>query len=196
MQLVLGIMAAVTGAAPVYADMTAVIPLDAPTLPSAAVETAARLVKMDVSGLADSFLDSRDPRSMFVGYVTGEPDRRVRVEGSPPVVILTDRRDSMALCLCALMGLGLCKSAPWVRRFNVSAIPGWYHDVGPLHIGQRLAIPPDCTCSVVACFYQPSRVAQHAMLCSRRRTVAPVWRMSQTAPTALAGRGPPHLHSE
>jgi hypothetical protein len=48
---------------------------------------------------------------------------------------LTDGLSSFSLCLYALMGLGLVRSAPWVKKLSLGSISEWYHDGGPYQIG-------------------------------------------------------------
>ncbi len=73
--------------------------------------------------------------------------------------ILTDRQNSLTLCLYALLGLGLCRSASCVRKFHLSCIPDWYDAGGPYQVGHRLAISPDCLPSAPAfCFGPPGWV--------------------------------------
>lgn len=110
----------------------------------------------------------------------------------PPVVVLTDGHDSMTLCLYALMGLGLCKSAPWVRKFSFGVVPQWYHDGGPQQIGHSLAVSPDCYCPAPVCFVQPEPLSDHDLTPQYAwGTVMSLWRHSQATPATLAGRAPP-----
>jgi hypothetical protein len=101
---------------------------------------------------------------------------------------------SRDLCLYALMGLGLCKSAPWVRKLSFGVIPGWYHDGGPFQVGHSHAISADCLCSALGyCFIQPDRRAEDPTPLHRRGMVVAPRRKSQFTRTGLASRGPPHL---
>lgn len=69
--------------------------------------------------------------------------------------VLADRRDSASLCLCALLGLGLCKAAPCVKRFSWGAFPSWYYEGGPYQIGHSLVISPECDDLAPVCFTEP-----------------------------------------
>ena len=111
-------------------------------------------------------------------------------EGSA-VVVLSDHHDSLTLCLYALMGLGLCKSAPWVRKFSFGVVPQWYHDGGPWQIGHSFAASPDGCCPAPVCFVQPE--APHKNLSPQYAwgAVTSLWRHSQATPITLAGRAPP-----
>jgi hypothetical protein len=114
--------------------------------------------------------------------------------GEPPVasVILVDEQDSLGLCLYALVSLGMCKSAPWVKRMSLGVVPGWYHDGGPFQIGHSRAASTDCLNSALVCFIQPDSDrndwrGQHR----HDKTIVSLWRKSQFARLVLASRGPP-----
>jgi len=107
--------------------------------------------------------------------------------------VLADRRGSVQLCLYALLGLGLFKSVPCARRLPLGAIPAWYHESGPLEIGQCLAISSDCLCTVSVCFTQPEAEAEGLQPLYRLGVVEALWRQWQFIPTILASRAPPCL---
>ena len=70
--------------------------------------------------------------------------------------ILTNGQGSLNLCLSALIGLGLCSSAHWVKRLSFGFVPEWYHNGGPFQIGHSFAVTPESLCPVpVCCFVQP-----------------------------------------
>ena len=99
---------------------------------------------------------------------------------------------SVDLCLYALMGLGLCRSAPFVKKLHVGCIPDWYHYGGPFQIGHSLAISPDCLCSApVYCFVQPDCSAEDIPPKYYKGTIAPLLRKSLFTPNLLNPRGPP-----
>lgn len=131
--------------------------------------------------------------------LAGGLPRGVLVQGpqpSPPqpVIILSDEQDSLTLCLYALFSLGLCKSAPWVKRLSFGVIPSWYHEGGPYQIGHSLAISPDCLCSShICCFYVrlENADANHPMRVYSRQLAVSVRGKSQFDPTASSCRGPP-----
>jgi len=102
-------------------------------------------------------------------------------------------RGSLDFCLYALMGLGLCKSAPWVRRLSFGGIPEWYCAGGPYQLGGSHAIEPNCLCSTAVCFVQPDRRAEDSIPQYRLGTLAARWRQSQCTPTVLPARGPPTM---
>jgi len=104
---------------------------------------------------------------------------------------LTERHGSLELCLYALMGLGLCRSAPWMKKLSLAGVPEWYHTGGPLQIGHSLAIPPDCLCAAQVSFVQPDSRVEDAAPEHRGQMRICLWRKSQFIPTILASRGPP-----
>jgi hypothetical protein len=111
-------------------------------------------------------------------------------------LIRRDEQDSLGLCLFALLGLGLCKSAPYVKKFSFGTIPEWYHTGGPFQVGHSHAISPDCLYQApVYCFIQPdSRAANDdALPHDRRGIVMSLWRKSQFTPDVIASRGPPSI---
>jgi len=108
--------------------------------------------------------------------------------------ILTNGQGSLNLCLSALIGLGLCSSAHWVKRLSFGFIPEWYHDGGPFQIGHSFAVTPESLCPVpVCCFVQPVCTVEDSLIQYRLRTVVSLWRKSQFTPCVLASRGPPDM---
>lgn len=109
-----------------------------------------------------------------------------------PVQVLSDGQTSFSLCLYALLGLGLCKSAPFVKKLSFGCIPDWYHNGGPFQIGHSHAIGPESLCSAqVCCFVQPVCTAEDISPEYYKGTIASLLRKSQFIPTILAARGPP-----
>ena len=109
-----------------------------------------------------------------------------------PVQVLSDGQTSFGLCLYALLGLGLCKSAPFVKKFSLGCIPEWYHNGGPIQIGHSHAIGPESLCSApVCCFVQPVCTAEDISPQYYKGIVASLLRSSLFTPTVLAPRGPP-----
>ena len=107
---------------------------------------------------------------------------------------LTNGPSSLNLCLSALIGLGLCSSAHYVKRLSFGPIPEWFHDGGPFQIGHSLAVSPESLCPVPACcFVQPVWVVEDSPPQYRVRTVASLWRKSQFTPAVIASRGPPDM---
>jgi len=105
---------------------------------------------------------------------------------------LTEGQGSFALCLYALIGLGLCRSAPWIKKLSFEFIPEWYHDGGPFQIGHSRAVTPDTLYSIPACcFFQPAGMGQSLVSQYRLRTIVSLWRKSQFTSSVIASRGPP-----
>jgi hypothetical protein len=109
-----------------------------------------------------------------------------------PLVVLTDRQNSFSLCLYALMGLGLCRTAPWVKRLHIGVVPDWYHAGGPYQIGRSFATSPDClTPAPALCFVQPQQDTQDVTRQYVRELLARPLGRPQFTPAGLASRGPP-----
>jgi len=111
----------------------------------------------------------------------------------PNVLILTDRSNSFSLCLYALIGLGVFRSAHSIRKPSLGFMPEWYHAGGPHQLGHRHALGPDAVCHARLCFVQPERRPLGLLPQYRRGMMAPLLRISQCTPTVLASRGPPDL---
>jgi hypothetical protein len=108
--------------------------------------------------------------------------------------ILTDGTGSFSLCLYALMGLGLCGSAHWVKNLSFGFVPEWYHNCGPFQIGHSYAVTLESLCPAPACcFIQPVFTVEDSLLQYRLGTVTSLWRKSQFTPVVLAPRGPPNM---
>ncbi len=106
--------------------------------------------------------------------------------------ILTNGPGSFNLCLSALIGLGLCSSAHFVKRLSFGFIPEWYHNGGPFQIGHSYAVMPESLCPApVYCFIQPVCTVEDSLPQYRLRSVVSIWRKSQLTPTVIASRGPP-----
>jgi hypothetical protein len=104
----------------------------------------------------------------------------------------TDGPGSLNLCLSALIGLGLCSSAHFVKKISFSFVPEWYHNGGPFQIGHSHAVNPESLCSSsVYCFIQPVNTVEDSFTQYRLRTVVSLWRESQFTPAVIASRGPP-----
>ena len=111
---------------------------------------------------------------------------------TPHLYILADRQSGISLCLCALLGLGLCKAAPCVKKFSWGAIPAWYHDGGPYQIGHSLAVAPDCICPAPMChLISPNEPFEEPPSPYEEGILLPWWPKSQFFPCTLAARGPP-----
>ena len=106
--------------------------------------------------------------------------------------ILTDGQNSLSLCISAIIGLGLCSSAHYVKRLSLGFIPEWYHNGGPFQIGHSFAVDTGSVCPLPdRCLVQPVRTAEDVVSQHRRGTVVSLWRKSQFTPNVIAPRGPP-----
>jgi len=140
------------------------------------------------------FAGIADLGSLPVGFLPQPNAEAGQTSETKPAQILTDRQNSLSLCLYTLLGLGLCRSAPLVKKLHFDCIPDWYHTGGPFQIRHSLAMSPDCLCSApVYCFIQPDGTAEDCLPQYYRGTIASLLRKSRFIPTALASRGPPCL---
>jgi hypothetical protein len=108
-------------------------------------------------------------------------------------LVLTDRQNSLDLCLYALMGIGLYRSAPWLRRFSLGVVPDWYHTGAPLQVGTSVVVRPDCVAMACVCFVQPEPPFAHNRPDYRPEAAVRLRRISQFATAADAPRGPPTI---
>jgi hypothetical protein len=174
--------------------MMPVSPLDAAeNRLSSPADTLADLRPGSRSVLSPGFPGVADLGSPFAGCLPPLNPKTQEPSGTKPAQILTDRQNSLELCLYALLSLGLCRSAPVVRKLHFGGIPGWYHSGGPYQIGHSFAISADCLPSTpVFCFVQPACMeAEDALVRYRWGMVVSLWRESQFAAAILASRGPP-----
>jgi hypothetical protein len=177
-------------AAGVHADMVSVFSADAVPKPPVQVCGLAsdRPVAPYVS-LIDPLVADLDLWSVAV---LPTADVEPTDETQQPVYLLThDRQGSLDLCLYALVGLGMCKSAPWIKKLHLGVIPDWYHHGGPAQIGHSLPIGPNCLCSTAVCFVQPDCGAEDSIPPQRLGTNASLRRTSQSTPAVRASRAPP-----
>ena len=107
---------------------------------------------------------------------------------------LTEGPGSFALCIYALIGLGLCQAAPWVKKLSLDFIPEWYHNGGPFQIGHSHAVTPETLYPMPACcFVQPICTVESHIPQNSQRTIMSLWRKSQFTLDVIASRGPPDM---
>jgi hypothetical protein len=178
--------------AAVRADMVSLSPADTGCVSSQSIRLTGDSPSASSSSPCVGFPAIAD-FSLLPGGSLPQPDVETGQAGetkSPQ--ILVDKQNSVSLCLYALLGLGLCRSAPWVKRLHVGGIPDWYHSSGPYQIGHSFALAPDCLCPrLVCCLVQPGAVTRDLLSQRYRETLASLPRKSQSTLSALASRGPP-----
>ncbi len=175
----------------VYADMTPVSRLNAGRRQSPLVCSRTDIQYMNFSSPSNcpSIADLNLWSVEFLPKLNAEV-RQTSVMQHPQS--LTNGHSSFSLCLSALIGLGLCSSAHWVKRLSFSFVPEWYHDGGPFQIGHSYAVMPESLCHApVYCFIQPVCTVEDSIPQYRLRTVVSLWRKSHFTPCVLASRGPP-----
>jgi len=176
----------------VYADMTPVSRMDARCEQSS---NACRLAELQYTDLSSPY----NPPSVTeldlwsVNFFPEAKDDDSQSAEIQHLQSLTNGPSSLNLCLSALIGLGLCSSAHWVKKLSFGFVPEWYHNGGPFQIGHSFAVSPESLCPVPAfCFIQPVCTVEDSLPQYRLGTVVSLWRKSQLmTPTVLAPRGPP-----
>jgi len=177
----------------VYADMTPVSQSDAKRVQSS---NACRLAELQYTNLSSPY---NPPSVTELDFWSVEflPEANADVSQTSEIqhpLSLTNGPGSLNLCLSALIGLGLCSSAHWVKRLSFGFVPEWYHNGGPFQIGHSYAVTPESLCPVpVCCFVQPVCTVEDSLPQYRSGTVTSLWRKSQFTPTVLVPRGPPNM---
>jgi len=173
------------------ADMMSVLPMDIECRTMAGAYSAEDIRAADSAGLYD-FPSLVDPGFDTVRLlpVAGGDFEPVRQTQTPR--ILTDQQSSRNLCLCALLGFGLCSSAHCLKKLHFGFIPEWYHHGGPYQIGHSLAVNPDSLRPIsLCCFIQTTFAGEDCEPHYHSGTIMSLWRTSQYTPDVLASRGPP-----
>ncbi len=177
----------------VYADMTPVSQSDAKCVQPL---SARRLAELQYTNLSSPY-NSPSVTELDLWSVEFFPEAKADVSQTAEIQhlqILTNGQGSLNLCLSALIGLGLCSSAHWVKRLSFGFVPEWYHNGGPFQIGHSYAVTPEPLCSEpVCCFIQPVCIVEDSFTQYPLGTVASLWRKSQFTPTILVPRGPPNM---
>ena len=177
----------------VYADMTPVSQSDAKRVRSS---HACSLAELQYTNLSSPY----NPPSVTeldlwsVEFLPEAKDDDSQSAEIQHLQILTNGPGSLNLCLSALIGLGLCSSAHWVKRISFGFVPEWYHNGGPFQIGHSYAVTPESLCPPPAfCFTQPVCTVEDSLPQYGLGTVVSLWRKSQFTPCVLAARGPPNM---
>ncbi len=177
----------------VYADMTPVSQSDAKRVQSS---NAFRLAELQYTNLSRPY-NPPNVTELDLWSVEFLPEAKADVSQTAEIQhlqSLTNGPGSFNLCLSALLGLGLCSSAHWVKKLSFGFVPEWYHNGGPFQIGHSYAVTPESLCPVPACcFIQPVFTVEDSLPQYRLGTVTSLWRKSQFTPCVLASRGPPNM---
>ena len=176
-----------------YADMVPVSRLDAGRRQSSRVFSQANLKCTDLSN-PFNYSSVADPDLWYVKCLPKANADVRQTSETLPSLSLTNGPSSFSLCLCALIGLGLCRSAPWVKRLSFGFVPELYHNGGPFQIGHSYPVTPESICPApVYCFSQPVYTVEDSLPQYRLGIVVSLWRKSQFTPVVLAHRGPPNM---
>jgi len=174
-----------------YADMTPVSRMDAKRVQSS---NTCRLAELQYTNLSSPY-NPPSVTELDLWSVEFLPEANADVSQTSEIqhpLSLTNGQGSFNLCLSALIGLGLCSSAHWVKRLSFGFVPEWYHNGGPFQIGHSYAVTPESLCPAPAwCFIQPVCTVEDSLPKYRSGTVVFLWRKSQFTPCVLASRGPP-----
>jgi hypothetical protein len=182
--------------ATIRADMVPLASADTVSLRSSQACLATDLQATDSSSQSVTLTGLTDLGSLSLGFLPEPTAEGRKTVATQSAQILADKQNSLNLCLYALLGLGLCRSAPFVKKLHLGVIPDWYHSGGPYQVGNSFAISPDCLSPTpVCCFIQPDSpsATQASQPQFHRGDVVSLWRKSQFTPTVLASRGPPSL---
>ncbi len=178
--------------AAVRADMVSLSPADTECVSSQQTRRTADSPFASSSAPCFSLADIADFSLLPLGSL---PELNVEtgqgsVAQSPQIV--TDKQNSVSLCLYALLGLGLCRSAPLVKRLHFGGIPDWYHGSGPCQIGHSFAVAPDCRWSVtLPCFAPPGHAPKDISAWRCAGTLISFLKGPQIPVWELGSRGPP-----
>ena len=177
----------------VHADMMPVSHEDAVCWQSPISSARANLQYENLSGTSD-FAGIADLDLWSVEF-SPEADAEIRQTSEiQNLQSLTDEPNSLKFCLSALVSLGLCCSAHWVKRLSLGFVPEWYHEGGPFQIGHSHALMPGTLYPVpVCCFVQPFCTGDNNLPQYFLKTVISIWRKSQFTSVVLASRGPPEV---
>lgn len=177
----------------VDADMVSVFEQDAWSRQSLSVCDQANLHNKNLSQ-SYSFPDVANLDSWSIGFFS---QTNTKIEEASEKQYLQSFRNgpgSLNLCLSALIGLGLCSSTHFIKKFSFCFVPEWYHNGGPFQVGHSYAITPESLYSVqLYCFVQPICTVEDSFTQNRLRTVVSLWRESQFTPAVIASRGPPDM---
>jgi len=190
------ILAAWAVTATAWAGVIPVSRLDTAGMPPASLCDRADLQQTNICDLSVDWLDTADLDSCLVGSLPKSDADVAQSSETKPLQVFADDQSSLSLCLCVLMGMGLCRSVPFVKKMSIGCIPDWYHTGGPFQVGHSHAIGPDLRLAPVVCFIQPDCATEDSIPEPYRGTIASLVRQSQFAPSQLASRAPPSLHSQ
>jgi len=121
--------------------------------------------------------------------------RGEKTREAQPVPVLTDGHSSFSLCLYALLGLGLCRSAPFVKKLHCGCNPGMVPTWRSLPDRSQLRhLAGLLTSTQVFCFIQPDARRNGRFSATIQWGTIDIPLVEITIHTnALASRGPPRV---
>lgn len=191
-KVVIAVVMALASVSAVHADMMPVgqPPAFEPPSPPVCEQTSVQSAGVEVACTHGPSAADLDLTS--VDLIPGANADAGQILQTEPLRVLAYEPGSLNLCLYALIGLGLCRSAPWVKKLSFGFIPDWYHDGGPYQIGHSHAIGPEFLCYATACcFIQPDFANERLLSHHYLGKVASLLHKSLFVPGRLASRGPP-----
>jgi len=173
------------------ADMMPAWRPDSGSMATGAVDSRGDLQPVDganqFAGLSLTELDCRDVA--FLPETNADVTQAGRAQ--LPAQVFADDRSSLELCLYALLGLGLCTSAPCMKKVHIGFAPDWFHSGGAHQVGHSYAIEWDSLSSPPVCYVQPDYSPERLSTHYHEGTMVSLLRGSQFTPGTLAYRGPP-----
>ncbi len=174
------------------ADMVSLCPADLGGASSQLNRLRADCPSASSSNVRLGSLEIVDFNRLFVGLGPAPSAQTGQADGTKSPQILADKQNSMSLCLYALLGLGLCRSAPWLKRLHFGGLPDWYHGGGPHQVGHSLSVAPDCRASVPSpCFAPLAYESASTSPVGFARTIMSLLKGPPIALWELGSRGPP-----
>ena len=179
-----------------FADMMPASWPDAGSVATVSIGGRADLQPVDtahlLAGLSFTDLDLRSVAFLPKAGV----DVAQALSSQPPAQLFANDRSSLELCLYALIGLGLCRTAPCMRKLHIGFTPDWYHSGGAHQVGHIYAIEWDSLSSPPACYVQPVYSSRDLFPQYHEGAIVSLLRGAQFTPGTLTSRGPPNLAHE
>jgi hypothetical protein len=164
---------------------------DAGSVATGTIGSQADLQPVDTANLVASLsFTELDSRSVTFLPEAGVDVIQARITQSPAQVFANDR-SSLELCLYALLGFGLCRSAPCLKKVHIGFVPDWFHSGGPQQIGHSHVLDWNSLSSPPVCLVQPECPVGMCSSQYGQGDNVSLWRESQFTPCVSAPRGPP-----
>jgi hypothetical protein len=174
-----------------YADMMPAWRPDVGSVPTGIVCNRADLQPVHTANLfAGLSLIELDSRSVTCLPEAGADVTQAH-RAQPPAQLFANDRSSLELCLYALLGLGLCRSAPCLKRVHMGYVPDWFHSGGAHQVGHSYVLEWNSLSSPPPCYVQPVYSSEQISSQYHEGTIVSLLRGSQFMPCTLTSHGPP-----